>query len=96
MLQDGVQTMVKKLTRGQRAWVTRKTKRRKKIATIDPWSIVSESELTNLQSLKATQESLNRMHASAPILTLCGQLEDAIMLLETRVSNAIAKINSLM
>lgn len=29
-------------------------------------------------------------------LTLCGQLEDAILLLETRVSNAIAKINSLM
>lgn len=29
-------------------------------------------------------------------LSLCGQLEDAILLLETRISNAIAKINSLM
>lgn len=32
----------------------------------------------------------------APILTLCGQLEDAILLLENRISNSIAKINSLM
>lgn len=29
-------------------------------------------------------------------LTLCGQLEDAILLLENRISNSIAKINSLM
>lgn len=29
-------------------------------------------------------------------LCLCGQLEDAILLLETRISNAVAKINSLM
>lgn len=28
--------------------------------------------------------------------TTCGQLEDAILLLETRISNATAKINSLM
>ena len=28
--------------------------------------------------------------------TLCGQLEDAISNLETRISNSIAKINSLM
>ncbi len=35
-------------------------------------------------------------YTPAPILTLCGQLEDSIMLLETRISNAIAKINSLM
>jgi len=32
----------------------------------------------------------------SPVLTLCGQLEDAVMLLETRISNVIAKINSLM
>lgn len=32
----------------------------------------------------------------APVLTLCGQLEDSIMLLENRISNVIAKINSLM
>lgn len=35
-------------------------------------------------------------YTPAPVLTLCGQLEDSIMLLETRISNAIAKINSLM
>lgn len=32
----------------------------------------------------------------APILTLCGQLESVIQELENRISNAIAKINSLM
>jgi len=31
-----------------------------------------------------------------PILTLCGDLDNAILNLETRISNAIAKINSLM
>lgn len=36
------------------------------------------------------------VYTSAPVLTLCGQLEDSIVLLETRISNAIAKINSLM
>ena len=35
-------------------------------------------------------------YSPAPILTLCGQLEDSVMLLENRISNVIAKINSLM
>lgn len=35
-------------------------------------------------------------YTPSPVLTLCGQLEDAIMLLEVRISNSIAKINSLM
>jgi hypothetical protein len=35
-------------------------------------------------------------YSPAPVLTLCGQLEDSILLLENRISNAIAKINSLM
>ena len=35
-------------------------------------------------------------YTPSPILTLCGQLEDAILLLENRISNSIAKINSLM
>ena len=35
-------------------------------------------------------------YTPAPILTLCGQLEDTILLLENRISNSIAKINSLM
>lgn len=34
--------------------------------------------------------------APAPVLTLCGQLEDSVMLLENRISNVISKINSLM
>lgn len=50
----------------------------------------------DMQALKAAQESLNKIYAPSPALTLCGQLEDAIVLLETRISNAIAKINSLM
>lgn len=37
----------------------------------------------------------NKYTPSQP-LTLCGQLEDSILLLENRISNAIAKINSLM
>lgn len=37
-----------------------------------------------------------KQYAPAPVLTLCGQLEDSILLLEQRISNAIAKINSLM
>ena len=35
-------------------------------------------------------------YSPAQHLTLCGQLEDAILLLENRISNSIAKINSLM
>lgn len=35
-------------------------------------------------------------YTPSPILILCGQLEDAILLLENRISNSIAKINSLM
>jgi hypothetical protein len=41
------------------------------------------------------RDALN-LYSPAPILTLCGQLEDTIQLLENRISNAIAKINSLM
>lgn len=43
--------------------------------------------------MKATEP---KAYAPAPVLTLCGQLEDSILLLEQRISNAIAKINSLM
>ena len=35
-------------------------------------------------------------YSPAPVLTLCGQLEDSVMLLENRISNVIAKFNSLM
>lgn len=37
-----------------------------------------------------------KSYAPNPVLTLCGQLEDSILLLEQRISNAITKINSLM
>lgn len=40
-------------------------------------------------------EATKASYTPAP-LSLCGQLEDAILLLETRISNAVAKINSLM
>ncbi len=47
----------------------------------------------NVKFMAATEPP---KYTPAPILTLCGQLEDAILLLETRISNSIAKINSLM
>lgn len=40
--------------------------------------------------------AFDKASTPAPIITLCGQLEDAITLLENRISNSIAKINSLM
>lgn len=45
---------------------------------------------------KINWEKIEPQTSPAPILTLCGQLEDAITLLENRISNSIAKINSLM
>ncbi len=53
------------------------------------------------KTLKGKSITLDQMdkamrYTPAPILTLCGQLEDSILLLENRISNAIAKINSLM
>ena len=50
-----------------------------------------EAQLANIEE-KASQI---KQYAPAPVLTLCGQLEDSILLLEQRISNAIAKINSL-
>lgn len=47
----------------------------------------------NWKVLKASE---NETPFTPEPLTLCGQLEDAVMLLETRISNVIAKINSLM
>lgn len=41
-------------------------------------------------------EEVVKAYAPKTPLTLCGQLEDSILLLEQRISNAIAKINSLM
>lgn len=73
--------MVKKLTRrGQKATATRKMTN-----SIENWK-VSENQVG--PAIAA--------YTPEPILTLCGQLEDAIMLLEVRISNSIAKINSLM
>lgn len=46
---------------------------------------------------KPSKEYLAAVESFTPApLTLCGQLEDAILLLETRISNATAKINSFM
>lgn len=49
-----------------------------------------------LEEGKPLKVSENEMPFTPKILTLCGQLEDAVMNLETRISNSIAKINSLM
>jgi hypothetical protein len=117
--------MVKKLSRGQKAWVTRKAnqlKASRKIATKigiiknakkkhkiveglkeatknDPWK-VSETQIGKTLRIKLPNDFTisdgPKLYTPAPVLTLCGQLEDAIMLLEVRISNSIAKINSLM
>jgi hypothetical protein len=49
-----------------------------------------------LNKFMTAKVSENQMPFTPAPLTLCGQLEDAILLLENRISNAIAKINSLM
>lgn len=46
-------------------------------------------------NIKTKDDKLVASYSPAPMV-LCGQLEDAILLLENRISNAIAKINSLM
>lgn len=47
-------------------------------------------------TLEQMDAAMNFPFTPAQPLTLCGQLEDAILLLENRISNSIAKINSLM
>lgn len=49
----------------------------------------------SVEQFKFSMKDLPQYTPSQP-LTLCGQLEDSILLLENRISNAIAKINSLM
>lgn len=53
----------------------------------------SDFKIIDRNTLKVSE---NEMPFTPPLLTLCGQLEDAVMNLETRISNSIAKINSLM
>lgn len=87
--------MVKKLSRkaiDKKAWVTRR--KNAKIRTTLRIRRPSEFKVTDHNILKVS-ENENPFTPAQP-LTLCGQLEDAILLLETRISNAIAKINSLM
>ena len=48
----------------------------------------------NWEALKEVP-NLYPKYSPAPVWTLCGQLEDSVMLLENRISNVIAKINSL-
>lgn len=86
MLQDGVHKMVKKLSRGQKAWATRKANAK-----------IMHDVLKNIKEpWKVSENQVGPASNPAPILTLCGQLEDIIILLETRISNSIAKINSLL
>lgn len=59
---------------------------------------VKDYKLVDIKGNPVSLGQLDKImnYTPAPVLTLCGQLEDSIMLLETRISNAIAKINSLM
>lgn len=98
--------MVKKLSRGQKAWATRRANQlraSKEIATKIGIIKNKRKKVSKIgQTLKIRLPSDfkitdgPKLYTPAPILTLCGQLEDAIMLLEVRISNSIAKINSLM
>ena len=69
--------------------VKRKRKPKLKLTTWD-------SRPITLEQMDAQMNYAPPKYTPSPILTLCGQLEDAILLLETRISNSIAKINSLM
>lgn len=93
MRQDGVQKMVKKLSRGQKAWLTRKANL-KAMENKKPIK-VSENLTDKTLRIRLPSDFTVIDGPALKALTLCGQLEDAIMLLETRISNATAKINSL-
>lgn len=86
---------MRKLNRQQKAANIREAKQALK-ETIEVASIPNKTWrlLQNGLPLKVSE---NEMPFTPKVpLALCGQLEDAILLLETRISNAIAKINSLM
>lgn len=68
----------------------KKIKKRKLIVT----AINSSSPLK--VGDKITISDYAKQYTPTPTLALCGQLEDSILLLENRISNVIAKINSLM
>lgn len=95
--------MAKKLSRQQKAANTRKKQSKiaegSKEATKDyPWK-VSENQIGQTLRIRLPSDfkfTDGPKLAPSSILTLCGKLEDAIMLLEIRISNSIAKINSLM
>lgn len=70
-------------------------KAKKKLPKQIEWRIL-KSGVPLADALKEKQTAINKPYTPAPVLTLCGQLEDVIMLLEVRISNSIAKINSLM
>lgn len=70
----------------------RKAKPKKRLAKIIKTAIpIEEWNKLNDKFMEATKQ-----YTPSQPLTLCGQLEDSILLLENRISNAIAKINSLM
>lgn len=90
--------MVKKLSREQKAWATRKANKKKQVKLdqeYDKAFAVDGAKINTPLKLNLPKD-ITKVYTPAPVLTLCGQLEDAIMLLEVRISNSIAKINSLM
>lgn len=93
MQQDGLQTMAKK---AKKRGVKPGTKRGPyKKGKNKPIAFKVEQQLRETEARLAKLAPLGPAYAPGP-LTLCGQLEDSIMLLEQRISNAITKINSLM
>lgn len=76
----------------------KKRGRKKIVAKLSPegWKVGDTLRINVPKDFKITETVDSPAYTPSPVLTLCGQLEDSILLLEQRISNAIAKINSLM
>lgn len=102
MQQVGVATMAKKKAKkrgvkpGTKRGPYKKKGRKKIVAKLSPegWKIGEKIKVILPKDFNITDGPA--VYAPKQPLTLCGQLEDSILLLEQRISNAIAKINSLM
>lgn len=81
----------KEKKRGRKPGVKVEPYKKNKSITLDEYTTKILKPMTD----KFMAETQPKNYSPAPMV-LCGQLEDAILLLENRISNAIAKINSLM
>lgn len=76
--------------------MVKKAKVKKRVTKIGIGILSRKQAIASGWNISEETDKLVASYTPSPILTLCGQLEDAILLLENRISNSIAKINSLM